>query len=88
MDFEIPGSLNDNLKCHSQTFDISSHKLQIHLRVNVIQNKRLLKYVQRKSANYQKTDKSNTYTKDNAIVTSRPEFFKYKTKQNNIRGID
>ena len=39
MDFEIPGSLNDNLKRHSQTFDISSHKLQIHLRVNVIQKK-------------------------------------------------
>ena len=29
-----------------------------------------------------------TYSKDNAIVTSRPEFFKYKTKQNNIRGIN
>ena len=40
MDFEIPGSLNDNLKCHSQTFDISSHNLQIHLRVNVIQKKK------------------------------------------------
>ena len=35
MDFEILVSLNDNLKCHSQTFDISSHKLQIHLRVTV-----------------------------------------------------
>ena len=90
MDFEIPGSLNDNLKCHSQTFDISSHKLQIHLRVTVKpkKKKRHLKYVQRKTANYQKTDKSKTYSKDNAIVTSRPEFFKYKTKQNNIRGID